>query len=150
MRPPRVSLFFFAAAIAFLIYAAFSGGGQPGPEPIASTLAVAETALANPHALPDFNWRFNALDPGVVEASSASASFDPADDYWGLPRTEGVDLVAGYCASCHSLRIVMQQSASEARWRELMAWMIDKQGMAQPPDDDLEQMIGYLSENFGA
>jgi hypothetical protein len=43
----------------------------------------------------------------------------------------------------------MQQRASETRWRELMQWMVDKQGMADPPADDRETMIAYLSETYG-
>lgn len=152
MRPPGVSIVFFAIAVAIILYGAYSAretapphdsAVDRAPPPIADAIAKTRTG-------PDFGWRFNALDPGVVASGAAASLFDPGDDYWGLPRTDGVDLVAGYCAACHSLRIVMQQSASEARWRELMDWMIDKQGMAAPADDDLELIIDYLSEHFGA
>ncbi len=149
MRPPSVSLFFFAFAAAFVIYGAFSNRERPAPEMFTPQPAGEETLVANGATLPDYNWRFDALDPGIVDASSVSVAFDPADDYWGLPRADGVDLVASYCAACHSLRIVMQQHATETRWRELMAWMIEKQGMGPPPDDDLEMIINYLSDQFG-
>lgn len=151
MRPPSVSLFFFFFAIAFIIYGAISVRQQAGLNDSALDHAspVAAESAAIDLALPDFTWRFNALDPGLISAASASVMFDPADDYWGLPRTDGVELIAGYCAACHSLRIVIQQSASEARWRELMAWMVEKQGMARPPDDDFELIIAYLSAHFG-
>lgn len=152
MRPPGVSVFFFASAIVFIFYGAFSardngGSQQSAVEP---TSASGPDTIAEFHAVPDFSWRFNALDPGLITASAGPSLFNPADDYWGLPRADGVDLVAGYCAACHSLRIVMQQNASETRWRELMAWMIEKQGMAAPPDEDLEQIIAYLSDHFGS
>ncbi len=153
MRPPAVSLFFFVAAFAVLAYGVYATR-KPAPSAqhaLAETVAATaqETAPKSDIAFPDFTWRFSALDPGVVAAVTAAASFNPADDYWGLPRDNGVDLVAGYCGACHSLRIVMQQHATEARWRELMDWMIEKQGMAPPPDDDLETIIYYLSEHFG-
>ena len=152
MRPPSVSLFFFAAAAALLIFGAISVRTKmdtphaPAPSQHVSTQPTAESLPA----APDFAWRFSALDPGTAETSATAALFDPADDYWGLPREDGVDLVAGYCAACHSLRIVMQQHASEARWRELMDWMIDKQGMASPPQEDLDEIVRYLSDHFGA
>ncbi len=155
MRPPAVSLYFFAAALAILAYGYFVSREAAPVEDLGSVKATPVAAAAerstatNDNVFPDFAWRFNALDPGIVTASATAAAFDPADDYWGLPRDDGVDLVAGYCAACHSLRIVMQQRASETRWRELMVWMIEKQGMAEPPDDDLEAIIHYLSNNFG-
>ncbi len=151
MRPPSVSLFFFAAAAAILIYGAISvrAPATAPHAPVADQYAIAPFAADNLPAAPDFNWRFNALDPGTAETSATAALFDPADDYWGLPREDGVDLVAGYCSACHSLRIVMQQHANETRWRELMDWMIEKQGMAPPPDEDLEQIVRYLSDHFG-
>lgn len=152
MRPPSVSLFFFAGALAFVIFGAYSTreDSNPAYKKDENIQPLQTVTVADNHQAPDFTWRFNALDPGLIEASAAPSLFDPTDAYWGLPRTDGADLVAGYCAACHSLRIVMQQSASEARWRELMVWMIDKQGMAPPPDDDLELIVKYLSEHFGS
>ena len=154
MRPPAVSLYFFAGVVVVLIYGVYATHAPAPPamlqEAETVTVIAEEPASKTGTLFPDFTWRFNALDPGVPTALTAAASFNPADDYWGLPRDDGVDLVAGYCAACHSLRIVMQQHASEARWRELMLWMIEKQGMAPPPDDDLETIIRYLSDHFGA
>lgn len=154
MRPPAVSLFFFIAAFAVLAYGVYATRKPPpsAEHTKAGTVAASaqEPAPKSDIPFPDFTWRFNALDPGIVTTSTPVASFNPADDYWGLPRDDGVDLVAGYCAACHSLRIVMQQHATETRWRELMDWMIEKQGMAPPPDDDLETIVRYLSEHFGA
>ena len=153
MRPPAVSLCFFAAAFGLLAYGVIA---TRNTAPVDNYLAhtAAPTAQQSPptkdRAFPDFAWRFNALDPGLDQSAATSIAFDPSDDYWGMPRDEGVDLVAGYCAACHSLRIVMQQHSDEARWRALMDWMIEKQGMAEPPEEDLEQIIRYLSKNFGA
>lgn len=152
MRPPSVSLFLFAAAFAFLCFGAFSVRQtvqKPAHDSTIKTHTAAKNAASDTPQTPDYSWTFNALDPGAVSATANAALFDPADDYWGLPRDDGVDLVAGYCIACHSLRIVMQQRASDARWRELMEWMIKKQGMAPPPEDDFEAIVRYLSENFG-
>lgn len=145
---PRVSQFFFAAAIAFILWGVVSVRTTPSQEQSVAGAVVTETTEKSALS-PDFSWKFNALDPGLPELVSERALFDPADDYWGLPREDGYDLVAGYCSACHSLRIVMQQQASRARWDELLTWMVEKQGMAEPPVSDREAMISYLSGSFG-
>lgn len=95
---------------------------------------------------------FNTLDPSLTSeiGTGVATRFDPNDDYWGLPRDEGVDFVAAYCSGCHSLQIVMQQRKDEAHWHELIDWMIQTQGMP-PPDEDVRRDIeAYLGRNFGA
>ena len=167
-RPPGVSLFFFLAALAFIVWGvAATRSAPPGnPPPAEQQLADAtdatdasaaadEAPLSDAKPLqatsaPDFSWTFNALDPGLAPSETIAAAFDPTDDYWGLPRNEGYDLVAGYCAACHSLRIVMQQRASAERWDALLDWMVEKQGMAEPPAEDRAALVRYLSEAFGA
>ena len=62
----------------------------------------------------------------------------------------GKDLVALYCAACHSLEIVEQQKQTEAGWRYLLKWMEEEQGMARLPGADEAQIIAYLSDTFGA
>ncbi len=91
---------------------------------------------------------YDALDPSVSLNAGANALFDPTDDYWGLPRSEGYDLVDGYCTACHSIRIVMQQRADRARWDELLTWMVKKQGMPEINPADREQVLTYLSTEF--
>jgi cytochrome c1 len=157
-RPPDLSLVFFGIAAGIVIWGAAATRSptvQPYTEDESSyvpveTINPADPRPANAGAVaPDYGWTFNALDPSVLAAAETPSQFDPADDYWGLPRESGYELVAAYCVACHSLRIVMQQRASETRWRELMQWMVDKQGMADPPADDRETMIAYLSETYG-
>jgi hypothetical protein len=93
---------------------------------------------------------FNALDPSAsVTATSDAPAFDPLDDYWGLPEGYGREVVAGYCAACHSLRLVMQQRADAERWSELIAWMSEKQGMADLEPEDRARAVSYLAEHFG-
>ena len=75
--------------------------------------------------------------------------FDPADDYWGLPRSHGVDLVAGYCGACHSLAIVMQQRQTTDGWTYLLDWMEEKQGMAPIAAGDRAAILAYLAREFG-
>lgn len=94
---------------------------------------------------------YSALSPMSNGADIASASaFDLSDDYWGLPRTEGVDAVAAYCGSCHSLALVMQQRQTPEGWNALLTWMTDKQGMAEPDPVARAEIVAYLAREFGA
>ena len=94
---------------------------------------------------------YSALDPNVSLTTAAiKTTFDPSDEYWGLPRAEGVDEVAAYCAACHSLQIVMQQRQTEEGWNYLLLWMVEKQGMAPMPEDTRATILNYLTTNFGA
>jgi hypothetical protein len=101
---------------------------------------------------PDFTVKFTAL-PNVSSESEKTVSdhpqFDPADDYFGLPRIGAFEDVEAYCTACHSLQIVMQQRASKARWDYMLTWMSEKQGMAKMPEDDRQRILDYLSSNFG-
>ncbi|MEZ5894540.1 MAG: hypothetical protein R3C58_15510 [Parvularculaceae bacterium] len=93
---------------------------------------------------------YSALDPSVTAAAHGAASkFDPSDDYWGLPRSDGHEIVAGYCSACHTLQIVMQQHQSEDGWNSLLDWMIEKQGMAAPDDATRAEIVSYLAREFG-
>ncbi len=94
---------------------------------------------------------FNALDPRISRASVARGnSFNPNDDYWGLPRTTGYEEVAINCAGCHSLAIVMQQRVTKSRWAELLKWMVEKQGMLPMESPDNELVKAYLNEHFSS
>jgi len=171
-RPPIVSLLFFLLA-AGIIAAMFNAAREvPARETAAAEAPARETSPPSaprsspplPHARaerirqfaerwptnPDYAPAFNALDPAIDIGSAADSRFDPGDDYFGLPRADGYELVFGYCRSCHSLRIVMQQHATRERWEELLDWMVEKQGMAEPPAQDRAALLEYLSVNFGA
>ena len=140
-----------------LVLVSACGGQKKEPAPVQenSHIAAAVEAMAdNWDGEIQFVTNFNALDPSLAPADAAGDSrvasvFDPNDDYWGLPRDEGVEYVASFCAACHSLQIVMQQRRSEERWHELLDWMIDTQGMVAPPDDIRQDIEAYLGRNFG-
>ncbi len=98
----------------------------------------------------NFDTPFAALAPlSDTQTEIIDRRFDPADDFWGLPRSDGVDTVAGLCGACHSLAIVMQQRQSEEGWNYLFDWMIEKQGMAPITGDTRSEIIAYLSREFG-
>ncbi len=98
----------------------------------------------------NFYMPYAALAPlSAPDSAQLDIRFNPGDDYWGLPRSEGVDTVAGLCGVCHSLAIVMQQRQSEEGWNYLFDWMIEKQGMAPIAGEMRDDIITYLSREFG-
>jgi hypothetical protein len=97
----------------------------------------------------DYRTPFDALDPGVSPGViAASVRFDPADEYWGLPRAPGYEDVYYTCSSCHSLRLVMQQSNSARNWSDLVDWMVEHQGMIEPAPDERDRIVDYLATHF--
>lgn len=92
---------------------------------------------------------YDVLNPNRSAQSSVNALFDPSDDYWGLPRSEGYELVDANCTGCHSVQIVMQQQATEARWDELLTWMVEKQNMPELLPDERDSIVKYLATEFG-
>jgi len=99
---------------------------------------------------PVYEADFNALDPSYKMPSMTDSMFDPSDDYWGLPRDDkdAYELVDAYCTACHSASIVMQQRATPDRWKELLIWMEEKQGMAKIPDEDEDLVLEYIGTYF--
>ena len=99
----------------------------------------------------NFTPAYAALNPYAdASAQLAAAAFNPQDDYWGLPRSEGVETVAAYCSACHSLQIVMAQHQSREGWDYLLHWMVEKQGMAPPAPEMRQEILAYLTREFGA
>ncbi|MHA7872958.1 MAG: hypothetical protein ACX939_11465 [Hyphococcus sp.] len=123
------------------------------PTPRADRPDASEKATAMADAWSgDMQWGapYAALTPLRTDISAtAAASFDPADDYAGLPRSPGVDTVAGLCGACHSLSIVMQQRQDAAGWTYLLNWMVEKQGMPEPAPETRREIIDYLTREFG-
>ncbi|MEO1241187.1 MAG: hypothetical protein AAFX54_04710 [Pseudomonadota bacterium] len=98
-----------------------------------------------------FSDAYAALTPlATTQDAEESARFNPDDDYWGLPRSEGVETVAALCGACHSLAIVMQQRQTQDGWNYLFDWMIEKQGMAAPDPEMRAEIIAYLSREFAS
>lgn len=120
------------------------------PDPVEEQLARVKAHSNTWNTEPDYSASFSALDPALtLSGRSTTSLFDPADDYWGLPRTEGYDLIDAYCTACHTLQIVMQQSATPERWDYMLDWMVREQGMAPMIDGDRDIVLKYLVETFG-
>lgn len=66
-----------------------------------------------------------------------------------LPDGQGKQETFDGCASCHSIKLVVQQGLDKDGWLEVIEWMVDEQGM-DPLEDDLTETISeYLATHFG-
>jgi len=80
-------------------------------------------------------------------SSTAFAADDPFGADW--PAGPGREVTGYTCNACHSLAIVKQQGLSRETWDELLDWMVEEQGMAEPPADQRALMLDYLAAHFG-
>lgn len=140
------------AAMASCVYLLTGLFAVPGPrQASATTPSRVEEMAAGWTGVINYTPAYAALYPFQSATNPIAASlFDPADDYWGLPRTDGYENVAAYCAACHSLQIVMAQRQSRDGWDYLLTWMVEKQGMAEAPQDTRQEMLNYLAREFSA
>lgn len=77
--------------------------------------------------------------------SGAEPELDPAT---GLRMTGDWQLVRNNCVSCHSARLITQQSGTESHWLGLIRWMQRKQNLWQFDPDVENRIIAYLAENY--
>lgn len=152
------TLFFGFVAGAMLIMGAalWSTRGEKAPQTSespdeASRQARLAEQISTWPKTPEYVYEFDALNPlrAANIDSDGRPIFDPSDDYWGLPRSQGYELVDVYCSGCHSLQVVMQQRASTDRWHYMLDWMSEKQNMAPLPEEDEAIVVAYLSRHFG-
>ncbi len=123
---------------------------EPLPEPDITANSVMEESVEEVWT-GEINYApaYAALNPYAdITASTAASVFDPNEEYWGLPRSVGAESVAAWCSACHTLQIVMQQRQSRDGWDYLLHWMVDKQGMAEPPAETRAEILDYLSREF--
>jgi cytochrome c1 len=120
-----------------------------GPKLVSEQQKRIKTMADTWKAAPLYTVPYDVLDPNLSVQVSVNAIFDPNDEYWGLPRSDGYELVYENCTGCHSVRIVMQQHATEARWDELLTWMVEKQNMPELTQRKRTQIIKYLTSEFG-
>mgnify|MGYP007055201851 CR=1 FL=1 len=77
---------------------------------------------------------------------SVSAQNDPMGL---LPIGPGQEETYYACASCHSIKLVVQQGMDKAGWKETIQWMVDEQEMEPLPVDEEAIIIKYLAKYFG-
>ncbi len=101
--------------------------------------------------VPNYYLSYSPVKSDALNEANAKRDFyNPNDEYWGLPRTNGYELVNIYCSACHTLEIVMQQNMTPNRWRYTLNWMSEKQGMAQLSQSDFTTIEKYLNTHFSS
>lgn len=71
------------------------------------------------------------------------------DPFALLPEGAGQEETFYACASCHSIRLVIQQGMDAEGWSETIDWMIDEQEMDPLPNEERELIVAYLARFFG-
>lgn len=69
--------------------------------------------------------------------------------FGGMPEDEGRLEVFGFCGSCHSIDLVLQQGLTRAVWEEVLVEMVRDQEMAPLRDDDRRKVLDYLEKYYG-
>jgi len=79
---------------------------------------------------------------GLAQQEKGSQTAKPE-----LPPGEGRDLLLKDCVGCHQLTVVSSQHKSESKWTDTIVEMRNRG--ANGSDEDMEQIINYLTANFG-
>ena len=69
--------------------------------------------------------------------------------FGGMPEDAGRMEVFGFCGSCHSIDLVLQQGLTRAVWEEVLTEMVRDQEMAPLRDDDRLKVLDYLEKYYG-
>jgi len=94
---------------------------------------------------------YSALNPhATFRGADDRPTYNPSDDYFGLPREGDYEFIAAYCGGCHSLEIVMQQRLDRQSWDRTLKWMVETQNMVPLDAEDHATFLDYLTEHFGA
>ncbi len=89
---------------------------------------------------------FGASQADTTGTEAADASEE--SEFGVLKVAEGVETIYYTCSACHSEMIVAQQGLTRDGWEELLEWMVEEQGMSEPDEPDLAEILDYLSTNY--
>ena len=93
---------------------------------------------------------FAAAAAAVLAAwGLAAPNSRAAEDYEGLPPGVGRDAVYFTCTACHSVKQVVQQRLSRESWDEVLATMVESNGMHPLRPWARTLVINYLATHFG-
>jgi hypothetical protein len=67
-----------------------------------------------------------------------------------LPDFKGREEAFGFCAGCHSFRVVGRQGMDRARWDETLNFMTEKHNMPAPDPETRTLLLDYLSQAYPA
>ena len=101
--------------------------------------------FAPKHVAPE--GRGDAEDASGGEAETPRPATPP--DLGILVPGEGAEETHAYCTACHSERIVAQQGLTRPDWEELLAQMVEENGMTPIEEPDLGRVLAYLAAHYG-
>ena len=81
-------------------------------------------------------------------AGGPAPALAQSNAYGGLPEGENRVLVFALCSGCHSVKLVMQQGMTRAKWDATLDWMVEQQGMAELAAQTEADVLDYLAEHF--
>ena len=95
-----------------------------------------------------------AVFPGIAAWAGGGDATDPESEqeqtlFRGMPNAEGRLQVFGFCGSCHSIDLVLQQGLSRAVWEEVLVEMVEDQEMAPLQPDIRARVLDYLEQYYG-
>lgn len=65
----------------------------------------------------------------------------------GLVYDEGFEIVRGTCTACHSAKLVTQNRATRAGWKEMIVWMQKTQGLWDLGKNE-PVILDYLAKHY--
>ena len=104
---------------------------------VAAVCAVLAVALVGSDATAD-----DEPDPGAGDEQEQAL-------FRGMPPGEGRLEVFGFCGSCHSIDLVLQQGLSRVTWDEVLIEMVEEQEMAALQPEVREKVLDYLEKYYG-
>ena len=91
---------------------------------------------------------------GLNASADGESETDPESEqeqtlFRGMPNAEGRLEVFGFCGSCHSIDLVLQQGLSRPVWEDVLVEMVQDQEMAPLQPDIRVKVLDYLEEYYG-
>lgn len=93
---------------------------------------------------------FAFVGMAVTTVTANTDTVEEEPEFGVLTVADGVETTYYTCTACHSERIIAQQGLTYDRWDELIDWMVEEQGLGEPDKEDREEILVYLSTNYGA
>ena len=97
----------------------------------------------------------NGWADGEPEAGQENGQENEQEDeqeqtlFRGMPDAEGRLEVFGFCGSCHSIDLVLQQGLSRSVWEEVLVEMVQDQEMPPLLPEIEAKVLNYLEEYYG-
>ena len=87
----------------------------------------------------------NASLPESVDSNQGIGK--PIDPESGLVIGPGFNLVKTNCLGCHSGKLIIQNRASRATWKETIVWMQETQNLWDLGENEAK-ILDYLAEHY--